>query len=353
MNTYLKKKQIKKFDPEGFRASSELFGLPFTVDTAEIIVIPVPWDVTSSLQGGACLGPSALLNASSHIELHENKIEDAWKMGIAMMPIDEGWVNKNNEARNFTEVYFNYLKGGDIQLSDKEIGIIVKNINALSENINEWVLQKSNEIIAEGKIPVVLGGDHSAPFGLMKAIAKKYDSFGVLQIGNKANLISKHQRFTHSHASVMFNVLRFEQLTKLVQLGLRDVNAPESDVISSDNRIVSVYEYALATEHFEGMSWNVQTDRIISELPEQIYISLDINSLSPQLAGKSNISPWLTYHHLVYLFEKLALADKKIIAFDLCEVSGNQDSWHATIGARMLYSLSNITGVTHKLLRLK
>jgi agmatinase len=353
MNTYLKKKHIKNFDPEGTRLPSKLFGLPFTTETAEIVVIPVPWDVTSSVKSGTSMGPSAVLSASLQVELFMDRIEDAWQMGIAMLPIDQGWHDKNNEARLFTDEYFYFLRGGEVRLSEKEIGIIIKNINALSENINDWVFQKSDELIKSGQIPVVLGGDHSAPFGLMKAIGKKHESFGVLQIGSRANLVSDYQKFIYSHASIMYNLLKLEQVTKLVQLGISDYGPEESKIMNNDDRITTYFDYQLSRESFEGVTWNQQTDRIIETLPEKIYISLDINSLALQFSSSTDTPSWLTYHHLIYLFDKLAEAGKQIVGFDICEVSGHQGRWHAIIGARMLYYLSNITGATNKLLSLK
>jgi agmatinase len=353
MNTYLKKKHIKNFDPEGLRLPSKLFGLPFTTETAEVVVIPVPWDVTSSVKSNTSLGPSAVLNASTQVELFMDRIEDAWQMGIAMLPIDQDWHDKNNEARLFTDEYFNFLRGGDVQLSEKEIGIIVRNINALSENINDWVFLKSDELINSGQLPVVLGGDHSAPFGLMKAIGKKYDSFGVLQIGSRANLLSEHQKFIYSHASIMHNLLAIDQVTKLVQIGISDYCEEESKVMNTGHRISTFYDSQLSRESFEGTTWNQQAERIIAKLPGKVYISLDINSLALQFSSTTDTPSWLTYHHLIYLFDKLALSGKQIVGFDICEVSGSHGNWHAIIGARMLYYLSNITGVTNKLLHFK
>lgn len=353
MNTYLKKKHIKNFDPEGLRLPSKLFGLPFTTETAEVVVIPVPWDVTSSVKSATSLGPSAVLNASTQVELFMDRIEDAWQMGIAMLPIDQDWHDKNNEARLFTDEYFNFLRGGEVQLSEKEIGIIVRNINALSENINDWVFLKSDELINSGQLPVVLGGDHSAPLGLMKAIGKKYDSFGVLQIGSRANLLPEHQKFIYSHASIMHNLLTIEQVTKLVQIGISDYCEEESKVMNTDHRISAFYDYQLSRESFEGTTWNQQAERIIAKLPGKVYISLDINSLALQFSSTTDTPSWLTYHHLIYLFDKLALSGKEIVGFDICEVSGSHGNWHAIIAARMLYYLSNITGITNKLLHFK
>ena len=140
MNSYPKNKLIKNFDPNGVGQAGKLFGLPFDQETSEIIVIPVPWDVTTSFKDGASLGPEAILKASSQIDLFLHRIPDAWKLGITMLPIDDDWISKNNEARKYAKAYIEQLEGNSTLLSDTDSRHILKNINALSNGINNWVL---------------------------------------------------------------------------------------------------------------------------------------------------------------------------------------------------------------------
>ena len=132
MKIQSKKRQIREFDPNGVGQEGKLFGLPFDHETSEVIVIPVPWDVTTSFKDGASLGPEMILKVSSQIDLFLHRIPDAWKLGITMLPIDDEWISKNNQARKYAIEYIKYLEGKSIQLSDKEIEVILHNINSLS-----------------------------------------------------------------------------------------------------------------------------------------------------------------------------------------------------------------------------
>ena len=230
MKSYAKKKLIKKFDPNGVGRIGNLFGLPFGPDTSEIVVIPVPWDVTTSFNDGTSLGPKAVLSVSSQIDLFMHRIPDAWKLGITMLPISDDWISKNNQARKYAIEYINFLEGGQINLSDKDIDLILQNINVLSRKINAYVYSISKEILDAGKIPVVLGGDHSSPFGLMKAISKQYDNFGVMQIDAHADLRPSYEGFEFSHASIMHNLLKLAwfsiHLLKLFHLSILGLSFP-------------------------------------------------------------------------------------------------------------------------------
>ena len=137
MNSYSKNKIIKKIDPNGVGQNGKLFGLPFDQKSSELVVIPVPWDVTASFNDGASLGPNAVLQASSQIDLCSLHIKEAWKLGVYMLPIEEAWISKNNQARKYAKQYIKFLEGEPIHLSDKDIDFMLQNINVLSVNIND------------------------------------------------------------------------------------------------------------------------------------------------------------------------------------------------------------------------
>lgn len=350
MNSYSYEKIIKKFDPNGVGKRGTLFGLPFDEETSKVIVIPVPWDVTTSFHDGASLGPKKILEVSSQIDLFLMRMPDAWKLGVTMLPVSDEWISNNNEARKYAAQYIRFLEGEDVKLSPEEEKLILKNINALSANINDWVYQKSANILNDGKVPVVLGGDHSSPYGLMKAVSQHVKEFGVLQIDAHADLRPAYQGFEHSHGSIMHNLLKLENVTTLVQVGVRDFCHQEYEVIENDPRIITFFDHVMAREQFEGKLWSGQVAEIVDCLPENIYITLDVDGLMHEYSPDTGtpVPGGLSYNQLLYLFDKIVESGKKIISFDLCEVSPGNNGWDAIVGSRLLYYLMSVTAATHK-----
>ena len=85
-----KESKIKNFDPNSpASGDGNIFGLPFTTDEAEIILIPVPWDVTVSYSDGTSKGPQAIFNASAQVDLFDPLVKDSWKIGVAMEEISK------------------------------------------------------------------------------------------------------------------------------------------------------------------------------------------------------------------------------------------------------------------------
>jgi agmatinase len=80
-----KEEIIQSFDPNGPGINGNLFGLPYTPETSEIVVIPVPWEVTVSYHTGTALGPAAILDASSQVDVYVKDIPDAWKLGVSLL----------------------------------------------------------------------------------------------------------------------------------------------------------------------------------------------------------------------------------------------------------------------------
>ncbi|HSY77495.1 MAG TPA: arginase family protein, partial [Bacteroidia bacterium] len=106
------KKVSNSFDPDGPATADTLFGLPYTVENAKVIALPVPWDVTVSYQSGAAKGPEAILNASVQVDLFDEKIPNAWKTGIAMEEMPAKWIAKSKKLRPKAEAYIDLFTAG-------------------------------------------------------------------------------------------------------------------------------------------------------------------------------------------------------------------------------------------------
>ncbi|MDH5597794.1 MAG: agmatinase family protein [Cyclobacteriaceae bacterium] len=350
-NNELKNKLIFDFDPNSVGVSGKLFGLPFDETHSEIVLIPVPWEVTVSYSAGTADGPEAILNASTQVDLHVNEIPEAWKLGISMLPIPEDLKNENNKYRDLAAKYIRFLENNEVSDSDEEMKVIPQYINEVCEKLNIYVESTSKKLLKENKMVGVVGGDHSTPLGLIRALAKKHDSFGILQIDAHADLRKAYENFVYSHASIMFNALKLSQVKSLVQVGIRDLCEEEDRLISSfPKRIITYFDKKLKESVYKGNNWDKITDSIISKLPGKVYISFDIDGLSPLYCPNTGtpVPGGLDFQEAVYLIKKVALSGRKIIGFDLNEVAPGQDEWDANVGARLLYELCNWMAVSQQ-----
>jgi agmatinase len=259
-----KAEKIAQFDPNSPGSEEgNLYGLPFSEEESEIIVIPVPWEVTVSYSAGCAAGPSAILEASKQLDLHDPDVKDAWKMGIYMLENPKKIAKLNSEYRKKAEKYIDWYVSGDKKEAKKYQKLLAK-INKKSELVNDWVRTESLRIIADGKIPSVVGGEHSVPLGLIQALGAKYKSFSILQIDAHADLRKAYEGFEHSHASIMYNALKVKAVKNLVQVGIRDFCQEELDVIKNEKgRVVTYFDKDLAEAGFAGKNWKKQCDEII------------------------------------------------------------------------------------------
>ena len=325
-------------------ANGGYFALPYKLEDSEIVVISAPWDVTTSYGAGTHKGPEAIIDASVQVDLFDSAVEKAWETRIGTHPIDEKIVKLNKRSRKIAEHVIEKLEEG---VSARELSKELDEVNKASAILNDYVYETTKGYIEKGAITAVVGGEHSVPLGHYKALGEKYEEYGILHIDAHADLRVAYEGFTYSHASIMFNALNeVQQISQLTQVAVGDYCQQESVFIDNNPRIRCFTDRELARNSFEGKSWKKQCDEIISSLPENVYISLDIDGLSPEYCPGTGtpVPGGLSYNQLEYLLHSLALSSKKIIGFDLCEVSPSEESeWDANVGARLLYKLCLFT----------
>ncbi len=355
MTSKEKQELIDEFDPNGPGKAGSLFGLPFDENTADLIVIPVPWEVTVSYRAGTADGPAAILEASAQVDLFINDIPDAWQMGLAMAAPPPGLEQENRKYRDLAVSYINWLESEDGLISEG-MKVIPRAVDEMAEKLQIYIRSKANEFIKEGKLVALLGGDHSTPLGMIQAMASHYKSFGILQIDAHADLRKAYEDFRYSHASIMYNALEHREVSKLVQVGIRDLCEEEDlRIQKSDGRIVTYFDANLKEERYRGKSWHEQCEKIVDQLPDLVYISFDIDGLDPRFCPNTGtpVPGGLEYSEVMHLFRVLVKSGRKIIGFDLNEVAPGEDEWDANVGARILYQLGCLTGVSQGRLTLK
>ncbi len=338
---------LSQFDPNSVgNPNNNIFGLPFLEEDARLIILPVPWEVTVSYNAGTARAPDHVFKASLQVELFDSQIKDAWKQGFFMRPVDKKILMKSDYLRKEAELYINYISEGEDVLDNKFMWKTLKEVNAGSIYLNEWVYQQTKEILDAGKLVCLLGGDHSTPLGFLRAIAEKHGNFGILQVDAHCDLRKAYENFNYSHASIMYNALEeIPQLKKLVQIGIRDFCEEEWDYIGkSEQRIVTFFDKDLKEELFEGKTWQVLVNEMIENLPEKVYISFDIDGLDPKLCPHTGtpVPGGFETEQIFYLFKKLLESGRRLIGFDLNEVGVSSDEWDENVGARCLFKMCNM-----------
>lgn len=343
---------MSSFDPNGIAvANGNFMGLPYTSSEAQIVLLPVPWDVTTSYRPGTSSGPAAIMEASLQLDLYDADLAEAWRNKIALLETSDRIAELNTALRPVAEEVIDYLaKGGDE--TDDAIYGKIQEINNGSAVLNGIVSQVATNWLNRGKIVGVIGGEHSVPLGLITELARRYTNMGILHIDAHADLREAYEGFTCSHASIMFNTLKRTSIKHLVQVSVRDFCQDEIDLATRDSRVSVYTDDQLASRLFKGETWDSLCDEIISKLPSEVYISFDIDGLSPDLCPNTGtpVPGGLTFRQSEYLLRKVVRSGRKIVGFDLCEVAPGPDSseWDANVGARILQKLCNLTALSQQ-----
>lgn len=322
-------------------ANGNYFGLPYGIDEAPVVIVSVPWDVTTSYRSGTSKAPAAIIAASLQLDFFDFDVKEAWKIGIGTLPVDFEIETLNNKTRLLAENVIAHIeRGGDSKAIAQELATV----NEASAILNHKVYQSTSELLKKGKLVGLVGGDHSVPFGYIQALSEIQPGFGILHIDAHADLREAYEGFTYSHASIMFNVLKLKGVKKLVQVAVRDECEDEINLVSSNDRIVQYDDYLLAAAEFEGKTWGQQCVEIVANLPERVYVSFDIDGLSPGLCPNTGtpVPGGVSFQKAVYLLRKLVDSGRRIIGFDVSEIAPGTDEWDANVGARVIYKLCNL-----------
>ena len=202
--------------------------------TAPFIVVPVPYDLTSTYQSGSRRGPAAILEASANMELYDEELRrETYRTGIHTFPPLEV------DARG-----------------PKEMTAAVR--------------RSISEILAFGKIPVMLGGEHSVTLGAVLALREKFPDLSVLQLDAHADMRETYQGSPYSHACV---ARRIFETCPLVQAGTRSLSAEESEFMSKAG--IKTYGVDLILDEPDWI------ERICENLAGDVYITIDLDVLDP------------------------------------------------------------------------
>jgi agmatinase len=249
-------------------------------EQARAVIIPVPYDLTTTYMPGTRQGPHAIIRASTQLELFDEELEkEPASIGIHTLPDIE------------------VITSGPAEMIDR-----VESVAA--------------QVIDAGKFPVLLGGEHSISLGTVRALKSKYSDMGVLQLDAHADLRDSYQGSLFNHACV---ARRIQELCPLVQAGIRSITEEEWSFLKGSG---------VTTFFARNMqSCDEWLPKLIEKLPQKIYITIDLDVLDPaQMPAVGTPEPGgMNWYDLLYLL-RLVSAQRHIVGFDiveLCPLPGN------------------------------
>lgn len=335
------------FDPDAAaQPGAGIFGLPHGRDDAEVLLLPVPFDATTSYGGGAADGPAAILAASAQVDLFDLQTGHPYRRGIHMLPIDERLHALSAQTRELAKPL---IEQGGAGPQDAET---VRRIDAAGAEVNAFVADQTRRILDEQKLPGIVGGDHAVPFGAIAVAAERMPGLGILHVDAHADLRDAFEGLRWSHASIMHNVLaEVPGVARLVQVGIRDLGRAEHAAIAgSGGRVLTHFDLDWQRRRAGGEPMRVQLREVVEALPERVWISFDIDGLDPALCPHTGtpVPGGLQFAEACLLLEELVASGRRIVGFDLDEVAPGPDGdeWDANVGARLLYKLCGFALLT-------
>lgn len=331
---------MSAIDPDAPGTGEGLYGLDVDPRTCAVQVISVPWEATTSYGRGTRHGPAAVLRASGQVDLADLDFGEIWRDGVGLVDLG-GRIDELGDRVEADALAVIDSGGAHPELAAR--------VDHAGDLVHSMVEAEALRILGEGRIPGVLGGDHSTPTGLHRAICHAFPGVGFLHIDAHADLRDAYLGFRWSHASIFHNTLQLPGCGRHVGVGWRDLGAAERARIAEDPRIVPFFDHELGRELSRGVPWLELARRIVDALPPQVHVSLDIDGLDPTLCPHTGtpVPGGLSFRDLSVLLVELAAA-RQVVGFDLVEVGparwplpdAARDGIDAIVGARVLYKLA-------------
>ena len=257
----------------------------------------------------------------------------------------EKWNKDSIKFKGLAQPIIAALESGEVIESLPSLQSDLDKINLACKELKNQVKERVLYWANKGKKVVLLGGDHSTPLGYYEALATQHDSYGILHLDAHLDMRIAYEGFKYSHASIMYNALQIPQITKIVQVGIRDFCKQEIETVFSEgNRVIVHTDMDMKAATFQGITWQQQCDQIIAALPQKVCVSFDIDGMFQWYAPNTGtpVPGGFSFEQAAYLLSKLGESGKDIIGFDLVEVAPGDNDWDGNVGARMLYHMCGV-----------
>ncbi len=269
-------------------------------DSSKVVIVPVPYDGTSTWMKGADKGPQALLEASANMEVYDVETDsEVHKIGIHTLPA----------------------------ITEK----------SSPEAMVDAVYEKIKELLKKKKFPIVIGGEHSVSIGAIKAVADQFNDLTILQFDAHADLRDEYEGSKNNHACVM---ARAKELLPIVQVGIRSMSVEEREDVQPERIFY-------ASSIHEHKTWMYE---LLNKLTRNVYITIDLDVLDPSImpsTGTPEPGGLLWYQLLEIL--KIVSEKVNIVGFDVVELRPLKENKSGDfLASKLIYTLLTykyITGI--------
>ena len=270
------------------------------LNKSEIVILPVPYDGTSTWQKGADRGPDALIDASANMELYD--------------------IETDSEV---------YLKG--IYTADPV------DVDMSPEEMVESVEKSVRKFLDQDKFVVLVGGEHSVTTGSVRAHLDKYKDFTVLQLDAHSDLRYEYEGTKYNHACVMSRV---SEICPIVQVGIRSTDISEQKALRKSNVF-------FAEDIYNKTDW---VEKVLSLISDKVYITIDLDVFDPSIMPSTGTpEPGGLLWYNVLMLMKAVFDDKEVVGFDVVELCPNPNNKAPDfLAAKLIYKL-----LSYKYLKIK
>lgn len=274
-------------------------------ESSKIVILPIPYEATTSYGKGTKKGPKAILKASAFVEFFDDETnrELCFEKGIATLaPLS---FKKQSQEESF----------------DK-IGTAVA------------------QVLEDNKFLVCLGGEHSITYPIVRTYFQRFPQMSILQFDAHSDLRMSYENNPYSHASVMARVIDFFPAERLVQVGIRALCTEEASLIKEMN-IKTFFASKIRQNHY-GKDW---IKNVVKALGQQVYITFDVDFLDPSIMPSTGTPEpeGFTYTEATDIVREIVRSGRQIIGFDIVEFAPIKGLHHPDLTtARLVYKILNL-----------
>jgi agmatinase len=258
------------------------------LQTAKVVLIPVPYDGTSTWVKGADKGPDAFLDASENMELYDIETNsEPYQAGVFLAPT----VTENSSPENM--------------------------VNAVHAAVKKY--------LELGKFVTIFGGEHSISIGTIRGFKEKYNDLTVVQFDAHADLRDEFHGSAFNHACAVHEA---NKTTNLIQIGIRSVDGGENKFMKRENVF-------FAENIYNNSAWE---EKALAKMTGNIFITIDLDVFDPSIlpsTGTPEPGGLLWYQMITFL--KKIFTQKNVVGFDIVELAANENERSSDFVAAKLY----------------